>query len=507
MEEDEELIIIENKLKECEADLYKLLKLALVELKIINSVNTKPIVERPTFRIKSPKSIRDKIIANGYNFDNFPVPMKDLLGIRVICLNLSSLNYVYRRIILDSVKIQFFEDMERRYIETPAGDGYRGIHLYFTAKNETLCNSELKGEIQLRTIAQHYWATFSHPDVYKARPILSYGEEIRIKDLSEYLYLIDKQVDSLRLDIKSDPYALNVKTLHSLFQRMGKPISNEDTEIFFNIIGSAYEKVNGNLDRDMFGNKDILSIHKALNSEKNMRGIDLSGIGEWTNILYNFVFQRNAIEIELIFCRLYAYFKGFYWPKRRLFEYILSLKTEDWKDLLGSNLPKYLVALLEASIYENIEKHSYYHSKFENRDVDPFVSKYTDSNLLSNRGVEVLSKIGLLTIKIDENVKIYPDFGDFSYKKDTYRIKCTSTGKNISLVIIGKLFHNNSTLKPILDHLEIENFPQSNFPYENPNDWGFPKYSCKISQSNRKEIEKSLNFNKKDWWTDKPRYY
>jgi ppGpp synthetase/RelA/SpoT-type nucleotidyltranferase len=54
--------------------------------------------------------------------------------------------------------------MEKRWIEE-SDNGYRGIHLVFTAKAGTLCNPELKGEIQLRTIAQHYWATFSHHDI------------------------------------------------------------------------------------------------------------------------------------------------------------------------------------------------------------------------------------------------------------------------------------------------------------------------------------------------------
>lgn len=516
MEEDEEIIIIENKLKECEADFYKLLKPALVELKLINEttyINRNiicPIVEKPTFRIKSAKSIRDKIISKGYNFNNFITNMNDLLGIRVICLNLSSLDHVYKKL-QDSKDIQFLKDMEKYQIKTPAEDGYRGIHLYFTAENGILHNSKLKGEIQLRTIAQHYWATFSHPDVYKAHPTLSCSEATRIKDLSEYLYLIDKQVDSLRLDIKSDPNSINVKTLHSLFQQIRKPISNEDTEILFNTLSGAYEIVNGNLESDIFGNENIFCIYKALNSQKNTMGRDLSEIREWTNVLYNFVFQRDATEGELIFCQLYSYFKGFYWPKRRLFEYVLSLKTKDWNDLLGSNLPKPLATLLEASIYENIEKYSYYHSKFESRDRYSFGSKYNDSTLLSNRGVEELSKVGLLTVRLDENVKTYPDLrpdlGDFSYKKDTYYIKCTSEGKSISLKIIEKLFHNNSTLKSILDDLEIEDFPQPDFPYKKPSDWGFFDYNCVIDQSNRKGIGKSLNFSKKDWWTEKPGYY
>lgn len=94
-----------------------------------------------------------------------------------------------------------------------------------------------------------------------------------------------------------------------------------------------------------------------------------------------------------------------------------------------------------------------------------------------------------------------------AHKKDTYKIKCTSKGRKISLEIIGNLFNNSSKLKSVLDNLEIEDFPQLRFPYENPSIWGFPERSVIISQSNRKEIEARFNFNKKDWWTDEPGYY
>jgi ppGpp synthetase/RelA/SpoT-type nucleotidyltranferase len=91
LKEDEENNIIECKLKEYEADLYKLLKIALIELKFINNGTENPIVERPTFRIKKVDSIRKKILSKDQiNLENFTIEMKDILGIRVICRNLSS---------------------------------------------------------------------------------------------------------------------------------------------------------------------------------------------------------------------------------------------------------------------------------------------------------------------------------------------------------------------------------------------------------------------------------
>jgi hypothetical protein len=97
-----------------------------------------------------------------------------------------------------------------------------------------------------------------------------------------------------------------------------------------------------------------------------------------------------------------------------LLEYILSLKTENWSTVLGSNFPSNLVTLLEA----------------------------------------------------------------FIHKKDTYEVKCTPKGKKVAKEIIEELFHNNSNLKSILANLEIEDFPKQDFPYENPSYWGFPRLTA-----------------------------
>lgn len=56
-----DIITVEGELNRINEDLMKLLKIALVELKYINSGIKKPIVERPTCRIKSLESICNKI--------------------------------------------------------------------------------------------------------------------------------------------------------------------------------------------------------------------------------------------------------------------------------------------------------------------------------------------------------------------------------------------------------------------------------------------------------------
>lgn len=102
----------------------KLLKIALVELKYINGGIKKPIVERPTCRIKSIESIYNKISKKEeLNCRNFTVKMNDLLGIRVICSNLLSLDEVWRKLYF-SESLKFSEISIR--LEDSA-DGYPDI--------------------------------------------------------------------------------------------------------------------------------------------------------------------------------------------------------------------------------------------------------------------------------------------------------------------------------------------------------------------------------------------
>ena|GEM_PF-2760283 len=512
MNEEDEIRIIEDKLKECDTDLYKLLKIALIELKFINRSLGKPIIERPTFRIKGAESIQNKILDRslnneGINLKNFTTVMKDLLGIRVICRDLSSMKKLCNHLTSHPGDLKIYE--EKKIMLDKPENGYRGIHLIFTAKEGILSNPELKGEIQLRTIAQHYWATFSHHD-YKGYVITSEYEEKYMVLLSDELYIIDKSIDNLRSDIETDSFQIDSKKLADLFKKREINYKRRDISKFLDAMkehtssrGIKRGWIGYDLARDMYGVKDSLA------SKKNLFGVSLSGIEEWTSNLYKMVLNREASESEIAFCRMYAYYKGFYWPKRCIFEYILSLKNENWMNLLGDKNPQNLVILLEVYIYGSIKKYSYYYSSDIEDQKDSFFNNDEDSLLIDNRDIDRLSKTGLIIINLDKVVRTYPHKDNYSYKKDAYQIECMPKGRDISQEIIGKVLHihDDISLKSILDDLETEDFPQENFPYENSKSWGFPQFSATIGDIIKKEKGENLHFNMKDWWTDKPGYY
>lgn len=124
----------------------------------ITSINT---------RIKSVNSIIEKLIRN-----NLPITLEsvennlnDVAGIRIIC---SYIDEIYK--IADSfLKQDDIKLIEKKdYIANPKKNGYRSLHLIveipvFLSDSKT----NVKVEVQIRTIAMNFWATLEHQIKYK----------------------------------------------------------------------------------------------------------------------------------------------------------------------------------------------------------------------------------------------------------------------------------------------------------------------------------------------------
>jgi ppGpp synthetase/RelA/SpoT-type nucleotidyltranferase len=225
-----EIQIIDQIIEENKENYYCLLKTMLKELKRINNLNSTSgeclIIERPSFRIKSNKSIFDKTIRKDIDVSKI-TQFKDILGIRVICLDIIGLDKIYSALKTSTI-INVIE--EKRWVESADNDGYRGIHLIFTLKDtSSLSNSEIKAEIQIRTVAQHFWASFSHRDIYKTGNILNPHTFERVHQLSDILYMNELEVQRLDLEIKQDPLTVNIPRLKSLLDSL--MISNSTPEL------------------------------------------------------------------------------------------------------------------------------------------------------------------------------------------------------------------------------------------------------------------------------------
>ena len=112
-------------------------------------------VRSMTFRLKSPASIREKLLRRGLPQNaQGAASLHDVAGLRVV---LSS---------VESTAWQFV--CARDYIAAPKKSGYRGLHLVMRVP---VClngrNASVPVEIQLRTPAMDMWACVEHDLCYK----------------------------------------------------------------------------------------------------------------------------------------------------------------------------------------------------------------------------------------------------------------------------------------------------------------------------------------------------
>lgn len=124
-------------------------------------------IEHVKSRIKEPQSIVKKLKRHGreVTLENMLKYVNDIAGVRIIC---SFTSDIYR--IADMLAKQ--KDMSvlelTDYLSQPKESGYRSYHMLVTVP-VYLSNGvvDTKVEIQIRTIAQDFWASLEHKIYYK----------------------------------------------------------------------------------------------------------------------------------------------------------------------------------------------------------------------------------------------------------------------------------------------------------------------------------------------------
>ena len=124
-------------------------------------------IEHVKSRIKTPESIVKKLRKNGYdsNIENMVKYVNDIAGIRIICSFTSDIYRIADMITKQTdLKILSLKD----YIKNPKESGYQSYHMIVTVPiflSDGVV--ETKVEIQIRTIAQDFWASLEHKIYYK----------------------------------------------------------------------------------------------------------------------------------------------------------------------------------------------------------------------------------------------------------------------------------------------------------------------------------------------------
>ena len=125
--------------------------------------------------------------------------MNDIAGVRVIC---NYIDDVYR--VAEMFERQKDVEIVKRqdYIQTPNYNGYRSLHLdirvpvYLSDRTEYVC-----AEIQIRTIAQDFWASLEHKIYYKFEGSGPDSLQAELKACADMVDMLDAKMFSLNQSI------------------------------------------------------------------------------------------------------------------------------------------------------------------------------------------------------------------------------------------------------------------------------------------------------------------
>lgn len=159
-------------------------------------------IEHVKSRIKTPDSIVKKLKRHNYEstINNMIRYVNDIAGIRITCSFTSDIYLIADMIAKQSdLTILSIKD----YMKNPKKSGYRSYHMLVTTP-VFLSDSviDTKVEIQIRTVAQDFWATLEHKMHYKFE---GDGPDYISKELREcatYVAELDFRMEELNNEIQ-----------------------------------------------------------------------------------------------------------------------------------------------------------------------------------------------------------------------------------------------------------------------------------------------------------------
>jgi putative GTP pyrophosphokinase len=162
-------------------------------------------------RLKSFSSMREKLQREGIMAtpDQIEKNLNDIAGVRVICSFLDDVYDIAEALLKqDDIRIIRVKD----YIKNPKPNGYRSLHLIIEIPIFLQHEKHMvKVEIQLRTIAQDFWASLEHQMRYKKNFEFTedMGKELlecatMSASLDERMEKINKTVNGYKWNDKND---------------------------------------------------------------------------------------------------------------------------------------------------------------------------------------------------------------------------------------------------------------------------------------------------------------
>lgn len=129
----------------------------------------KPKCGRIISRIKAPKSMKKKILEDGYEVNDVAIFKKesDAIGLRVIVDSTDNVYRTYKKFKKICKKESIEIDSIKDYIKRPKQNGYRSLHIVIKYPSADNTFPVMKVEIQIRTAIMDCWASLEHLVEYK----------------------------------------------------------------------------------------------------------------------------------------------------------------------------------------------------------------------------------------------------------------------------------------------------------------------------------------------------
>ena len=127
------------------------------------------LIDHIDTRIKDPKSIIKKMEKKKYDktYLNLIEKINDIAGIRIVCTLKDDIFFI-RDLVKQIPDIHIIK--EKDYVTNPKESGYSSYHMIVEVPVKlTQKTIYLKCEIQIRTLAMDFWASFEHKVKYKAK--------------------------------------------------------------------------------------------------------------------------------------------------------------------------------------------------------------------------------------------------------------------------------------------------------------------------------------------------
>lgn len=162
-------------------------------------------------RVKSIDSIIEKAYRKKipFNIESLSTNIRDIAGVRVIC-NFPEDVYKIRNGLLIQDDIELIE--EKDYIKKPKDNGYRSLHLIVRTPIYLSTGKKMMiVEIQIRTIAENFWASLEHQMRYKKNIDEKASISLELKLLALESAKLDKRMEDLKNKIYKNNKDILVK--------------------------------------------------------------------------------------------------------------------------------------------------------------------------------------------------------------------------------------------------------------------------------------------------------